>query len=63
MSIRFTWDAAKAESSHRKHGVFFEEALTLFGDPLARIHDNPYHSERERRKIIVGRFASSTLEE
>ena len=54
MSTRFTWDAAKAESNGRKHGVSFEEALTVFGDPLARIHDDPYHSEREHREIIVG---------
>ena len=51
MSTRFTWDAAKAEVNRRKHGVSFEEALTVFGDPLARIHDDPYHSEQERREI------------
>ncbi len=49
MSARFTWDAAKAESNRRKHGVSFEEALTVFGDPLARIHDDPYHYEKGTR--------------
>lgn len=61
MSIRFTWDAANAESNWRKHGVSFEEAVTVFGDPLARIHDDPYHSEGERRAIIVGHSARGRL--
>jgi uncharacterized DUF497 family protein len=32
--VRFTWDTAKAESSRRKHGVDFEDALAVFRDPL-----------------------------
>lgn len=61
MSVRFTWDRAKAQSNRRKHGVSFEEALTVFGDSLARIHDDPDHSERERREIIVGNSATGRL--
>ena len=61
MRVRFTWDGAKAEANHDKHGVSFEEALTAFGDPLARIHDDPDHSERERREIIVGHSARGRL--
>ena len=53
MLTRFTWDRTKAASNLRKHGFSFEEALTVFGDPLARIHDDPFHSEREGREIIV----------
>jgi hypothetical protein len=34
-----------------------KQALTVFGDPLARIHDDPSHSERERREIILGHSA------
>jgi uncharacterized DUF497 family protein len=30
----FVWDSAKAETNWRKHGVRFEEAATVFGDPL-----------------------------
>jgi uncharacterized protein len=37
-----------------KHGVSFEEAITVFADPLARIFDDPKHSETERREIIIG---------
>jgi uncharacterized protein len=61
MSIRFTWDAGKADSNRRKHGVSFEEALTVFGDPLARIHADPVHSSQERREIIMGHSTRGRL--
>jgi len=54
MTTRFTWNPTKAASNFRKHGVSFEEALTVFVDPLARIHDDPNHAEPEGREIIVG---------
>ena len=54
MGIRFVWDAEKAEANRRTHDVSFEESATVFGDPLARIHDDPGHSQREDREIIVG---------
>ena len=54
MEYRFVWNPAKAASNRRKHGVAFEEAATVFGDPLARIHDEPDHSPQERREILVG---------
>lgn len=34
MAIQFEWDAAKAESNRRKHGVSFETAVRVFADPL-----------------------------
>jgi uncharacterized DUF497 family protein len=37
MSLRFEWDPNKAEANLVKHGVSFEEAVTVFADPLARI--------------------------
>jgi len=61
MITRFTWDPTKAASNPRKHGVSFEEALTVFGDPLARIHDDPFHSDREGREIIVGHSTRGRL--
>jgi uncharacterized DUF497 family protein len=61
MSLRCTWNRAKADSNRQKHGVSFEEALTVFGDPLARIHDDPGHSAGERREIIVGHSARDRL--
>ena len=52
--MQFTWDANKARANLRKHGVAFDEAVTAFADPLARIHDDPDHSIGEFREIIIG---------
>lgn len=52
--MEFEWDDAKAESNLAKHGVSFEEALTVFDDPLAAIFDDEHHSLGERREIIIG---------
>jgi len=52
--VVFEWDPAKAVANLAKHGVTFEEALTVFMDPMARIHRDPDHSGAERREIIVG---------
>jgi len=54
MNVRFAWDPQKARDNLRKHGVGFEEALTVFRDPLARIHADPGHSQSETREILVG---------
>jgi len=54
MDLEFQWDRQKAEENLRNHGVAFEEAVTVFGDPLARILEDPDHSLDERREIIVG---------
>ncbi|HEX9186704.1 MAG TPA: BrnT family toxin [Vicinamibacteria bacterium] len=50
----FEWDPGKAAANSRKHGVSFEEAVTAFRDPLARIHADPDHSRVERREILIG---------
>ena len=54
MSQQFEWDAGKALANLKKHGVAFDEALTVFADPLARILDDPDHSFDERREVIIG---------
>lgn len=51
--IRFTWDPRKAESNWAKQDVSFEEASTVFADPLAGIMDDEQHSEEEKREIII----------
>ena len=38
------WDHKKADSNTRKHGVTFDEASTVFGDPLALLLRDPDHS-------------------
>lgn len=54
MELVFEWDRRKARSNAAKHGVTFEEALTVFADPLARILDDPARSAGEAREIMVG---------
>jgi uncharacterized protein len=55
--MRFEWDPAKVASNIRKHGVSFDEAVTVFRDPLAFIFDDEAHSEEEHREIIIGASA------
>jgi uncharacterized DUF497 family protein len=59
--VQFTWDPAKARENLRKHGVSFEEATTVFANPLARIFDDPDHSIGEQREIIIGYSARERL--
>jgi uncharacterized DUF497 family protein len=51
---RFQWHAPKAAANRAKHKVTFEEAATIFGDPLGRIADDPRHSEDEERFVLLG---------
>jgi uncharacterized DUF497 family protein len=55
--MKFEWDPEKAESNLRKHGVTFEEAITVFKDELALLFDDEEHSEAEHREIIIGTSA------
>jgi uncharacterized DUF497 family protein len=43
--VIFLWDEKKAASNSRKHRVSFEEASTVFLDPLARTYVDPDHSK------------------
>ena len=61
MSVGFEWDANKARLNLSKHRVSFDEATTVFDDPLAVIFDDLDHSARERREIIVGHSLSNRL--
>jgi len=54
MDLRFEWDARKALANRIKHGVSFEETVTVFSDPLAHIYDDPDYSITEIREVIVG---------
>lgn len=57
----FEWDAAKERDNVKKHDVSFQEALTVFADPLARIFDDPDHSKEEPRELIIGHSAKQRL--
>ena len=61
MSLEFEWDEDKAASNRKKHRVTFEEAATVFADPLAAIFDDEAHSEAEQREIIIGHSADKIL--
>jgi uncharacterized protein len=54
MSVRFEWDDDKAKANLKKHKISFDEASTVFGDPLAKIFGDDNHSSEEIREIIVG---------
>ena len=51
----FEWDAQKAAANRAKHGVAFEEAATVFGDPDALDGPDIQHSVREARFLRLGR--------
>lgn len=50
----FEWHQAKAQRNLEKHGVSFEEAATLFEDPLQVHYPDDAHSIGEQRYICVG---------
>lgn len=50
----FDWGAAQADTNTRKHGVTFEEATTVFSDPLSMLQMDPDHSLEEERFIVLG---------
>jgi len=52
--MRFEWDPKKAAANLKKHRVSFDEATTVFNDPLAFIFDDEEHSADEHREIILG---------
>jgi uncharacterized DUF497 family protein len=52
--LTFEWNVDKARANLRKHGVSFEEAATVFGDPLSITVPDPDHSGTERRFVILG---------
>ena len=50
----YEWNQGKAKANLRSHGVSFEEASTVFLDPLAITYPNPDHSHDEDREITIG---------
>ena len=59
--LQFTWDPGKASANLRKHGVAFEDASTVFRNPLAKVLPDPTHSEQEQRSLILGHSAGGRL--
>ncbi|GAX45550.1 hypothetical protein NIES4075_65710 [Tolypothrix sp. NIES-4075] len=59
--MEFEWDETKAATNLKKHSVSFEEAKTVFDNPLALIFDDEAHSTDEQREIIIGHSQSNRL--
>jgi uncharacterized protein len=57
----FEWDARKAAVNPAKHGVSFEEAATVFGDPDALDGPDVRHSKEESRFLRLGRAATGRV--
>lgn len=61
MGIAFEWDPDKAERNLKKHGVSFQEATTVFADPLSVTIPDPDHSQDEERMLLLGMSIAGTL--
>jgi uncharacterized DUF497 family protein len=61
MDLLFEWDANKARENLRKHKISFEEAKTIFNDPLLLTFPDEEHSQNEERLISIGLSAKSNL--
>jgi len=59
--VIFEWDPEKAKRNLREHEVSFEEAATVFLDPLAITYPDPDHSGEEDREITVGYSTKARL--
>jgi uncharacterized protein len=54
MGLTFEWDESKDISNQKKHGISFDEAKTVFGDPQSITIADEAHSNEEDRFIDVG---------
>jgi hypothetical protein len=52
--VVYEWNAAKAKANLQKHGVSFDEAATVFLDPLALTFPDPDQCSGEEREITIG---------
>jgi uncharacterized DUF497 family protein len=59
--MNFEWNADKAKANLAKHGISFEEAKTVFDDPLFVDFYDPDHSREEYRYIIIGHSQKGRL--
>jgi len=59
--VTFEWDQKKAADNLRKHVVAFEEAASVFVDPIARTFPDPDHSTSEHREITIGHSTSGRV--
>jgi len=61
MGMRFEWDDAKALLNEQKHSISFDEAVTVFADPLSLTIIDETHSDEEDRYVDIGESSSGRL--
>jgi len=59
--MHFEWDRAKADANRRKHRVTFDEAVSVFYDPLSATFPDPDSSRREQRLVTIGHSSRQRL--
>jgi uncharacterized DUF497 family protein len=59
--VQFDWDSKKASQNLRKHGISFDEAVTVFYDPLSATFEDDNHSISEYRYITIGLSSGGRL--
>jgi len=59
--VTYEWSLAKATANLKKHGVSFEDAATVFQDPVAMTFVDPDHSPEEHREITIGHTIGQQL--
>ncbi len=59
--MRFEWDNNKAESNVLKHGISFEEAVTVFADPYLLFTEDLIHSQGEERVWAMGEAENGSI--
>ncbi|WP_231737781.1 BrnT family toxin [Terracidiphilus gabretensis] len=58
---KIVWDPIKAQNNRDKHGIDFEEAATVFLDPLLIVIPDMAHSQEEERWIALGKSVNQLL--
>jgi hypothetical protein len=61
VELIFEWDRKKAEINIQKHNVSFDEAMTVFYNPISKIFEDDEHSYKEKREIIIGYSSKERL--
>jgi uncharacterized DUF497 family protein len=61
MPLTFEWDARKAATNLARHGVSFDEAITVFADPLGRLEGDDRHSVSEIRLVLLETSSADRL--
>lgn len=59
--MKFDWDENKAKSNFLKHGITFNDAVTVFADPYLLFTEDTQHSEREEREWAMGEAENGTI--